>query len=210
MDRHPELLDLEAVRTGEGSAQDARHVQTCADCQAELAELTRLASAAAAMHDEALVVPAEVDARILWHARKRALAARRRPPSWPRRTALVAAAAILVAAGVTLRTVQKGAVPANVDTRAADRLASAPPPPSPERHAQPAQAMARAQRHEAMDDERAATDVNGDGSFDILDAFALARALPAPAPSGDINGDGTADRRDVDEVARRAVSLVQG
>jgi len=56
-------------------------------------------------------------------------------------------------------------------------------------------------------------DINGDGRADILDAFALARALDAnrrPQPDWDVNGDGRIDRRDVDSVAMAAVSLNRG
>ncbi|MCL4178840.1 MAG: hypothetical protein KJ072_14000 [Verrucomicrobia bacterium] len=53
-------------------------------------------------------------------------------------------------------------------------------------------------------------DLNGDGAVDMLDAFALARALPqmpASHPQFDFNGDGVTDERDVRTLAARAVSL---
>jgi hypothetical protein len=55
-----------------------------------------------------------------------------------------------------------------------------------------------------------ARDLNADGRVDILDAFAMARRLET---GGEIPGDldltrdGVVDRRDVDELAREAVSL---
>ena len=48
---------------------------------------------------------------------------------------------------------------------------------------------------------------------DILDAFALARQLRdgrATTPSQDLNGDGVVDQKDVEIIARRAVSLQKG
>ncbi len=58
-------------------------------------------------------------------------------------------------------------------------------------------------------------DIDRNGQVDILDAFALARRLQSPAPSGgdqalDINGDGLVDQRDVDAVAARAVKVTKG
>ena len=50
----------------------------------------------------------------------------------------------------------------------------------------------------------AETDVDGSGSVDILDAFALARTLNAAQPvrtEWDITGDGIVNRNDVDAVA---------
>ncbi|HKA89667.1 MAG TPA: dockerin type I domain-containing protein [Haliangiales bacterium] len=57
---------------------------------------------------------------------------------------------------------------------------------------------------------RDARDVNGDGRIDILDAFALARAIErggALRPEWDFNGDHAIDRADVDLCAHRAVEL---
>ena len=56
-------------------------------------------------------------------------------------------------------------------------------------------------------------DVDGSGRVDILDAFVLARKVDgkAPvAPGHDINGDGVVDRKDVEQVARMAVSVEGG
>jgi len=55
-----------------------------------------------------------------------------------------------------------------------------------------------------------AADVNADGQVDILDAFALARALDERTellPAWDITGDGTIDAADVEAIARRAVAI---
>jgi hypothetical protein len=56
-----------------------------------------------------------------------------------------------------------------------------------------------------------AGDVDGSGTLDILDAFALARAVErdggTPTRDHDFNGDGRVDRQDADWLAQRAVSL---
>jgi hypothetical protein len=55
-----------------------------------------------------------------------------------------------------------------------------------------------------------AHDVNGDGKFDILDAFALARRLDrgeAPRPEWDFNDDRHVDRADVDWAAHAVVRV---
>ena len=63
-------------------------------------------------------------------------------------------------------------------------------------------------------------DVNGDGVVDILDAFAVARAVEvgsaeerkvrAAAQAWDFNQDGVIDRRDADAVAVSVVRLTPG
>lgn len=53
-------------------------------------------------------------------------------------------------------------------------------------------------------------DINADRRVDILDAFALARAVSADGGINsrwDVNGDGVVDDRDVERLARAAVSL---
>ncbi len=60
---------------------------------------------------------------------------------------------------------------------------------------------------------QAATDIDGNGRVDILDAFALARHIEASQPTEsvwDFNSDGLIDRRDVDTVALAAVRLNKG
>jgi hypothetical protein len=59
----------------------------------------------------------------------------------------------------------------------------------------------------------AAEDINHDGRVDILDAFALARAVQAgvkPMRGPDLNGDGVVDQRDVAWIAAQAVKLEKG
>ena len=65
--------------------------------------------------------------------------------------------------------------------------------------------------HESsLQTEIAREDVDGSGRVDILDAFALARAIETKSayrPQWDLNGDEVVDRLDVDTVALAAVSL---
>jgi hypothetical protein len=59
---------------------------------------------------------------------------------------------------------------------------------------------------------RDARDVNGDGRFDILDAFALARTIERGGelrPEWDFNGDRAVDRADVDRVAHLVVQVAR-
>lgn len=55
-------------------------------------------------------------------------------------------------------------------------------------------------------------DINRDGTVDILDAFALARAVQAgdQPPSPDLNGDGVVNQRDAEQIAAQAVRLEKG
>jgi Dockerin type I domain len=62
-------------------------------------------------------------------------------------------------------------------------------------------------------------DIDGNGKVNILDAFAVARAVQTRAASSsqaqppgrfDMNGDGVVDQRDVDAVAARAVAIGNG
>ena len=58
-----------------------------------------------------------------------------------------------------------------------------------------------------------ATDIDGNGRVDILDAFVLAKYIETRKPmdaTWDFNGDGLIDRRDVDTVAFAAVRLDKG
>lgn len=58
-----------------------------------------------------------------------------------------------------------------------------------------------------------AGDLDGSGGVDILDAFALARAMARgtqPPPGADANHDGVVDQRDVEALAAQAVTLEPG
>jgi hypothetical protein len=61
--------------------------------------------------------------------------------------------------------------------------------------------------------ERILCDIDTSGRVDILDAFALARALEAKNPTRrewDVNGDGVVNRGDVDAIAMSAVRIDKG
>jgi hypothetical protein len=60
--------------------------------------------------------------------------------------------------------------------------------------------------------EFAREDINHDGQVDILDAFALARAVREGGQPvlPDLDGDGAVDRRDADQIATQAVKLEKG
>lgn len=75
-DTHPSWTDLDAVRTGEGTAAHDRHVETCPACRTTLLQLQQLRTEVAAATPR-IDVSADVDARILWTARKQARIARR-------------------------------------------------------------------------------------------------------------------------------------
>jgi len=56
-------------------------------------------------------------------------------------------------------------------------------------------------------------DIDGSGRVDILDAFALARAIDQKTPTKrqwDVNADGAVNRADVDAIALAAVRLDKG
>jgi anti-sigma factor RsiW len=74
---HPTGAEIDAVRAGEGAAANILHLQTCASCRQTLAELERLAVDLRSPSRLPFEIPAEVDARILWNARKQAQAARK-------------------------------------------------------------------------------------------------------------------------------------
>lgn len=97
---HPDLAELEALRTGEASAATEAHVRDCAECRAAIEELCALgARLAAAGQVRAGAVPAEADRAVLAAIAGQAArirSGRRRWLSW----AGAAAAAALLAAGL--------------------------------------------------------------------------------------------------------------
>src|SRR5262245_44127358 len=100
-DAHPTWAEIDAVRTGEGLPEHQGHLESCPTCRAELARIDSLASnlSLAALPFE---IPADVDARILWNARKRAQAARKAEQPVRRRlvgTRWAIAAAFVLALG---------------------------------------------------------------------------------------------------------------
>ena len=176
-DRHLGLLDLDAVRAREPlSASQRAHLAWCPTCQAALADLevvaAELAAGPAAVH-----VSPEREAAILAIANQRAELGRSAPRARPRLTLAgrwAAAAVLALAVGVMVLSQRR-----SLDQ---SQFAAAPA-------ARPTLTVAQA-------------DLNGDGRVDVLDAFALARAVTRGTPQV-----GDADRHDVDLILAMAVSL---
>jgi len=187
---HPDLAELEALRTGEASPETARHVERCHECRALLDDIESLAvEVAKADSAPPVFIPEAVDRRMRMLARTRAAevrgivdrAERRRRILTPLRAIAGAAvaAAVLVAAGVFSMT----------DTRA----------PATEADRGSVQA-------DAMD---VVMDIDSSGTVDIVDAYLMSRDVKRGAAQSawDFDNDGAVTGSDVAAVARRAVSL---
>jgi len=187
MSGHPSILELELARKGEAAREVGDHVAACAACRAELGFLERLARdqlAAGGAFEAPAGLDEEMAALALGHA-ARVRGVRGAAAGGRRRLARVAPWAAATAAVVLV-----GA--AGVLWRGG--LGSSAPA------AKPPAGIGRAD------------DVNRDGRVDVLDAFALARAVDAGdrKPEWDVNRDGAVDEGDVDAVALAAVSLGGG
>jgi len=188
MSDHPTILELELKRKGEADGEIDVHVASCAACRTELDFLVQLARdqlATVGAFEAPAGLDDEMTARAIGHAaRVRAALTASAAAGGRRRLARVAPWA--AAAAVVL----VGA--AGVLWRGG--LGSSGPA---------AKAPAGIGRVD---------DVNRDGRVDVLDAFALARAVDAGdrRSEWDVNRDGAVDRGDVDAVALAAVSLGGG
>ena len=180
MSPHADIVDIDAVRCGHGRREDVEHVRRCDECSTALRQLEELSRDLAVLAKVEIAVPEEIERRILWEARKRALTVRRRQRWWRPGWAAAAAAAVLLGLTSLLR------------------LA---PEPQPD-----VVALARRPKAAAPLARVRAEDIDGDGRIDILDAFALARAVEAGG-GADVNGDGVVDQRDVQVLADAAVRL---
>ena len=89
-DNHPDFAVIDAVRTGEATPEQARHVETCETCRPALVELCSLAGELGGLTGRKIDVPAEVDRKIL---------SRPTRPWW---LPLYAAAAVMLAVGAGL------------------------------------------------------------------------------------------------------------
>ena len=181
MSQHPDIVELDALRLGHGRAEDAAHVGGCRECGEILADLQALGDSLKTIAQAPPIqVPAERERLILWGAHKRALVARRRP--WWRRSAWAAAALVLIGLGSMLRL---SAVQLTRNAEVAMKSEAARP-----------RALASA-----------VSELEGKRGVDILDAFALARAVENHNGGIDVNRDGVVDERDVEALAAQAVSL---
>jgi hypothetical protein len=152
--RHPDAVELDAVIAGDAPAEDVAHAGTCSECSAALEELRALRRNVRIALHQPVLVPADVDRRVLAIARPR-----RR--LWP--IAAAAAAGILVGLWLAL-------------------------PQTPTGSSYPAAAPR---------------------TVDIVDAYTLALSIRdgRADPARDVNGDGVVDMKDVDALAREAVSI---
>lgn len=147
------------------------------------------------LFDARLFIPPDVDDRVL-AAADRKLAPIRRKGQWFARWVmpLSTAAMLLLAAGLFVVMQRRDDTSPPVTGVATDEIAGA----------------MRGAGGEAED-------IDGNGTVDILDAFALARQIKdagaMDAAAGrrlDINGDGRVDERDAERIAHRAVRLNGG
>ena len=147
MDGHLDLLAIDAVRAGEGSAEEREHAARCRDCGALLEGFRRLAGG---------LTPARMDVPA---AVKRDLMALARPRrAW---RPLAAAAALLIGmGGVWLATGLRPALPGDVDHNGRVDIIDA-------------YALAVQLRSGQKVDP--AYDVNGDGKVDERDVEEIAR-----------------------------------
>ncbi len=92
--RHPDLAELDLVRTGEASAEVSVHASSCADCQKHLAQLQELDSELRL--DLELTPRPDADQDVLSFIRAHASSIQKSPQSIiPWRRAILAAAAII-------------------------------------------------------------------------------------------------------------------
>lgn len=182
-ERHLDLLALDALRAGEGSASDADHVASCARCRAALAGMVSLQETLANAQPRLPEVPRHREVRILRGYRdgfgrstEPALQALLRRWALPSLGAAAAAALLLTVNPIRLG--DPGGLPRS----------ATPVAPAPEK-----MALAAPERR-----------------VDIVDAFLLARALRdggQAGPGSDADGNGLVDEADVRHLARRAVAL---
>lgn len=169
------------------------------------------------------IVPSERDAAIRAMLRERAGGLRRRAAR--RRAAIgglaAAAATLLVTIGVVVHFGGGDAGRRDGPTSAAQRASNAPretPRETPREPVSRETVAPEVVRGGSVDLEPVPTqavpaetaDLTGDGVIDVLDAFALARAIESgatPDPAWDLTRDGVIDESDVDAIARAAVSL---
>lgn len=190
--QHPDLLELELSRTGEAEAGVAEHLASCEVCQATLAMLEGFGTELSGELPE-LSVSDETDQAIramAWEAAGRVKRTRRlRVVRW--------AAPVVAAAAAFMIFIVPPNEPASEAPVGPMAVRGEPAPATPAPTAVPGET---------------GPDLNGDGKVDILDAFALARAVDTghTRPDWDFTGEGDIDQRDIDHLAMMAVSVKGG
>ena len=180
-DQHPDIVEIEAMRTGEASDETRQHVQSCEQCRETL---QMLSISADVLSPQAIAVPQSADSAVMAiidrqvGERKRKASAGRVFVFLRRVGAVAAAAAIVVGLGVWFYPGSSGPAAKPV--------------------------IVSVVTHEA--------DIDGDGKVDVVDAYLLARKLKAGDVdiACDLNHDGSVDDKDVEVIAKLAVSLSEG
>jgi hypothetical protein len=180
MQEHLTEIELELARTGEAAEGTAAHLAGCGECRARMAEIEELAAQLGEPLEPA-EIPAERDRVVIELAHERAAEIRRAAEQRPRRALRKLVWAVPLAAAAVLALVL--VVPALTGQS------------DPAEQARPVAA--------------GPDDVNRDGRVDILDAFALARAVESGRSDDalDANRDGKVDDADVERVSTAAVAL---
>ena len=194
-DEHLDLLQIDAVRAGEGSALKLAHCAACPRCRREveqLGEAVRLLQGVRGA--EGAVPPPRVERAVLEAYRQRQgrpsqVAVPTVRPWWRTAAGMAAAAALTLGLALPL---WRGSLP----QQKVERAEAPRSVPQVTRQTAPA--------------APAGPDLNRDGRTDILDAFLLARSLrggTGGTAAWDGNGDGRTDAADVAVLGRLAVAL---
>jgi hypothetical protein len=180
MQKHPTEIELELARTAEADGAVVAHLESCAECRERMGAIEELA-ARLGQPLEPLAIPEERDRVVIELARERAAAIRRESEQRPRRVLRTVAWAVPLAAAavVALLIVMPTLTDETAPAESRTPVAAGP------------------------------DDVNRDGRVDILDAFALARAVESGRSDDalDANRDGKVDDADVERVSMSAVAL---
>lgn len=210
---HLDLLQIDAVRAGEATPEEAAHCAKCAECAAALAGLKGFEAEINAAQPKRVDVPSEIDQSVFQGFEKMLKPQPKAKviqfPLWRRWVApaasMAAAAAIFAAITIPLLKEELPKVKAPAIAGKSEQLLM-----KEKRAAMPKVVDKMADAAAGVDINGNGADINGDGVTDILDAFKLARLIgedPRAAKSWDLNSDGVVDQADVDQAARMAVSL---
>ena len=184
MHEHPDILELELARGGEGDDTTRQHLESCDVCRAQLETLGSLGDALNPPDPGAIAFHPERESDMLDYISERAQVAQQHegqviPFSVTRFLyPVAAAAAAMLGLGLFI---WFGPLQSKQGEIAGDRVTPGDP-----------------------------VDINRDGRIDILDAYLLASELESgqpQAPERDLNQDGKINGKDVDLIATRAVAL---